>query len=512
MVDPFFLELCSLGAAKTMFESREPPALLVAGSPGLASALAEVARKCGLYPVVRHGAAPGVRTVAAAIHAAAAIAYFCVDGMLLRTAAVARQLRGARPTPAQSDRPQTMLMTFFGESQMSAEGGFKDVYFPGLREWLETRGFETWTYPFFASRRRLIAKYLWLSRTGERFLIPEDWLKAADYLAALRVSMQLLRLPRHWGAIEGLDVSPLVREARRRQAAENGPRLATLVSRFPARLASAGFRPAHVIAWAENQVHDKALFLGSARAFPKAHLTGVQNTPLFPNLTNSFRLPTESRLKVGGDRVATSGPLPADILSKASGDSVQTISACGLRYAYLRQEPRKAIEGKHRVVVALPLIIADANELLEMVLPVCRELVDVQWVFKSHPHYRFEQASDGADLGVLPRNARVVGGALGDHLHGASALITTGSGTALEAAALGIPVIVSASRWGLTFNPLAWFDSDRRHEVHSSEELTAKLTESLTPEGVRAAAEFGRLVLDGWFAPVDDAGLSALLA
>jgi hypothetical protein len=511
MLDPFFLEVCSLGAARDLLESAEPPALIVAGSSGLATALVELVREHGLEPELKSGRLPGAHGATEFIRAAAAIGYFCADGLLLRSAALARRLRGQRPKPAPTGRAQALLMTFFGEAQVRGDASYIDAYFPGLKEWLERRGFETWTYPFFTSRRRLLRKYSWLTRTGEPFLIPEDWLTIRDYVAALVFSFRLLRMPRAWGKIDGLDVSPLVRQARRRQAADNGPRLAILVSRFPARLAAARFRPAHVIAWAENQIHDKALFIGCKQAFPEACRTGVQNTPLFPNLTNSFRLPTESRRQIGGDRVATSGPLPAEILSKASAGSLHVVSACGLRYSYLRGPARRRPVDRPQIVVALPLIVADATDLLQLVLPVCKEMVAMDWIFKSHPHHPFAQAAAAAGIGALPAHARVVQESLGEHLRSASALVTTGSGTALEAAALGIPVVVTASREGLTFDPLAWFDAGRSHAVRTSAELATTLRACLTPQGLHAAAALGQTVLDGWFAPVDEAGLGSLI-
>ena len=118
-------------------------------------------------------------------------------------------------------------------------------------------------------------------------------------------------------------------------------------------------------------------------AFPDACRTGVQSTPLFPNLTNSFRLPTESGRRIGGDRVATSGPLPAEILSEASAGVLHVVSACGLRYAYLPGKAASEGGWSPQILVALPLVVQDATELLELVFPLCIELVGMDWVSKA---------------------------------------------------------------------------------------------------------------------------------
>jgi len=72
-------------------------------------------------------------------------------------------------------------------------------------------------------------------------------------------------------------------------------------------------------------------------------------------------------------------------------------------------------------------------------------------------------------------------------------------------------VVITANRGGFTFNPRAWFDGGKAQAVRTSAELTTVLAACLTPDGLRAAAALGQVVMQGWFAPVDDAGLSALI-
>lgn len=513
LLSPLFLHVCYLAVAEARLKERSHPVLIVADSWGVIEALRRLSLAQGLSVCVATARPRSIARLANLARVLGAAAYFVAEAIRNQAAARAsRRGRAQRPFPA--GRKRLMLATFFHESNLSRDGHFEDRYFPHLHEWLADQGFEVWVLPTVADKRgKLADKYEWMRRSSARFLIPEDWLGLSDYLDALVCGFKAWLRPREVGPLAGLDVRPLIAEERERQGGGNAARRACLISRIPARLRRAGFSPEQIINWSENQADDKALTIGCRGAFPNAAMTAVQNTPLPSNLLNVFPTAVEVAHRVVPERLVCSGPLPARILASSSGGALRPRVGCGLRYAYLWRQPLANSgvprhDGSLVALLALPNTLSEAAELLDLALAASPSASSVAWYVKPHPDYSVGQLKPLIPPEALGR-IQFATGRLGDWIGRIDVVVISGSGVALEAASLGVPVIFAASGTALTYDPLVWFHGKVGEVCYTPAEIARALARvaALDTADRLALRQLGRDVLEAWFAPVTEDGL-----
>ncbi|MGE0445678.1 MAG: hypothetical protein AB7P99_10655, partial [Vicinamibacterales bacterium] len=517
-VSPFFLHVCYLAVALDLFEARnaEPPRLIVAEDWGLLEALRRLLERRGHHVILdntgrrRSRAASHLRILARPLH------FLGAEALPWMAAAVwNRAVSRGRSAPAAGR--SVLLKTFLVRSSLAEDGTFQDSYLPALHEFLQTHGFDVWVVPVVADTEPgPLALAARMYRSSTRFIVPTDWLRLRDYLAAVVDGIRTAWLPRTVPPLAGLDVEPLVAEERRRQAGASAPIKAGLLGRLPARLAEKGFRPEQVIAWSENQSHDKAFVRGCRAAFPEARYTAVQNTQLPPNLLNLFPTAVECESGVVGDLQVCSGPLPSAILQSASRGRLRTVVACGLRYAYLhesrRPDTRRDADGNLAVLVLLPVSPARALEVLDLIAPLVTTCAWTRWRVKAHPALPLPELQRRYPA-KWPEGLAPIDGLTADWIRRSSCVVTMASGSALEATALSVPVIRLASRTTLNFDTLAWH-ADSGAPCFTTAELAAAL-DAVSNFG---AADHQRLrllgddVRQGWFAPVTEQNLAKFVA
>ncbi|MDE2237385.1 MAG: hypothetical protein KGK30_05815, partial [Elusimicrobia bacterium] len=81
-------------------------------------------------------------------------------------------------------------------------------------------------------------------------------------------------------------------------------------------------------------------------------------------------------------------------------------------------------------------------------------------------------------LGHWPRAMELFSGTLSQALSDCAVVLSAGSGAAIEAACLGIPIGLVGRQAGLDYNPLEWF-GDLAPVLRSPEEIAQRLRRSL---------------------------------
>lgn len=514
-VSPFFLHVCYLAVAVEVFDEDEPR-IVIAEDWGLIEALSTLIESRGRTAVVAGEWRKRVARLLAALRVAVSPAYFLIAKAGPRAAAAWWTSRGRSPISWLGAGRRVLLKTYFHQASMTPDDVFRDRYFPELHEFLAARGLEVWALPVLAdSTPSPAVQFAWMRRSSTRFIIAEDWLRPVDYVAAAIDGLRLFGIPRTVPSLAGLDVEPLVAQERRRQAGSGAPRAASLLGRLPARLAQAGFRPDQVVAWSENHAHDKAFVAGCRRSFPRTPYIAVQNTLLPPNLLNLFPTPVECDSHVVGDRHVCSGPLASAILKAGSGGRLRTLVGCGLRYGYLWKHaapPRSARADFFEVLVLLPVSLAQALEMLEIVAPLAAARAATAWWVKPHPDYPADLVRNALPAGSREKLTFVDGAPL-DWIRRAACVVTSGSGAALEAVALGVPVVRLGSRAALNLDPLAWHE-ECGPKCFTPEELSDALERisRFDTEDYDRLRGLGEQVRAGWFAPVTEQGLASFVA
>ena len=501
ITDPFFTHIAYVAAARKVIEEGGPPALIVADSWGVIGAVTALLSSRGLRATLPRAVVRLTTRLRNFAGAAVQLGFFIAHWWALRKTVALLSRRGSH-SQALAAAPSALVMNFLLDGD-AAGSEYRERFFPGLAEWFDAAGITVRWLPLMPGRRRTLAKYR-LMRREPRFLVPEDWLRASDYVGALATSLGVRRLPAAAPDLGGLPMAGLVAEERQRQARSNAPRIAYLFSRLPGRLAAAGFRPQQVITWAENQVFDRTFVMAAREAFPGAVMLRIQNAPFYPNLLNTFPTRLEVELGAAPGRMLCSGTLSARVMRERTG--IDTEPWCALRYQYLHaMRPATHAVPARNVLVALPIAVPASLELLRVVEPVRRRHPEIHWSVKFHPN---SNVRNQPAILAITSGYEVAEGPLADWLSRADAMLTTGSGTALEAVAAGLPVLLVGSQTQLTLDPLAWFEDVAPDPVYEPAAIERWL-DGIVEAGAAAAA---RQVLEGWFGAVTPEKMARLTA
>lgn len=507
LIDPTFLYACYARVARNFLADPHPPSLIVADSWALLEVVDRLARELGYETKVRRMAKP-IRSLCLSAKRVASMGRFTAWSAVRYVAA-----RRTRPRLEDGGHQNLVLVsTFFHEEDLADDGTFRDRYFPHLHEWLRGTGRSVRVLGIPARPPLSMSSIRKMRLSDVGFIVAEDWLRPADYLAALLTTRWKRQVPTGPIDLLGIDLRPVVEEVARLHGSSDAARGAVLLRRLPRRLAAAGVTPTSVVSWAENQLTDKAFFAGCRAAFPGSRLTAVQNTPLFPNLLNMFRTPAECVAGVVGDRVACSGPLPAEILRDASAGALATVVACGLRYDYLNEDlpasaPGFALGGT-QVLFALPITMSEGAALLSIASEVLRRRPTFSVYIRAHPDHSLDELTR-LNGSVLPPGLQPASGPLPAWLAKVDVLVTSGSGTALEAVAAGRDVVLVGGQTIFTLDPLAWFERLRQVPAYDAEEVLRRLDAVST--GAHVSAAVTDEVRRQWFSAVTDDKLRLLV-
>jgi surface carbohydrate biosynthesis protein (TIGR04326 family) len=290
-------------------------------------------------------------------------------------------------------------------------------------------------------------------------LAPRSFYRSSDYLFALRIGFEQARMSLGALTLAGKDVTGLFEADRHRFAFDGGALEAILSYRLPMRLAEAGYGPDLFIEPFENMIPEKSLILGFRRYLPRTRLVGYQHSTVPPMLLCNFVTAGESRIAPLPDRVVCSGKLFRDVLVANGLPSELAVVGPALRFAHLWSRPPRTDhdpDDAGAVLVALPLTLDAAVELLWQVLDALGPSDDVQVLVKPHPMVAMEQVLSAGRVQQLPEHFHVVTGSMEDALRRSYAVVSFGSSALYEAVAAGVPILVVARESGLDLNPLVW--------------------------------------------------------
>lgn len=501
---PLFLYVCYLNLIKNLSEGGMP-SLIVAESRGLMEALRRLLEKKG-YRVASDG---DLRRRLSAPFIFLAYAGWSALGFIKGVVAARRSRPGGfKKEFPPSDSPPVMIDTYVYKDQLKEGVEFGDRHFPHLHEWLKRNGYGITVLPTVSGMRSfkdLVSVYGLMRRSPMRFIIQEDWLRPSDYLSAFSYALKTVLFSSKIKSFGGMDIGPVISE----EALRAGGMRAKLLYRLPMRLKEAGFAPRLAINWFENQDIDKALDLGLRGAFPAARIIGAQPYNPFPNFLNLFPTRAEADFGVEPDFVVSCGSHQQRTFPGAFGSGVEYRVGAGLRFKYLWELSRRA-EG-NAVLVTLPARLSEAVELLSVLSGAASGLGGkARFYVKPHPDYTIEAVKDALGDGKWPGVFEPYEGDMAGMFQRASVVVSAGSGSALEAASVGIPVIIVGRQTALNFNPLYWFKG--YWEVcFTSEEIGRALRRylSLSETEKAEAGRLGEEIRGMCFEPVTEETLKA---
>ena len=369
-----------------------------------------------------------------------------------------------------------------------ASHSYEEKYFPGLRETLLRRGKDAYIFPCLYGRVALWNKCLELFgviRRAPAVIITEyDLLKAADYLSLAQFicfyPLAVIRLSRQIepsGYLGKLLSSELLETLDRMTAHSyvrylSGKRLAGL---FEGKIT--------VISWFENQAQQKNFYRGLKEAAQNSSIYACRSYIDYPAYLNSFVAELEGASGVVPNKVLVNGTA-----YMKHSENLEYRLGVSFRYKYLF-DPMVALSGNRMQCLLLFSYFYERNKEL---LKLCSASILASQAVKVRTH----PADTRSSQFVLPAGWIYDASDKSGAFSNAAIIITSESGIAVEAAALGVSVIVVASQSSFTCNPM--FDCGRGviwELVFNSDELNNaynNLLEQRTTniEGIKQAAEW----------------------
>jgi len=339
--------------------------------------------------------------------------------------------------PGRFNSPVILLDIFAFDGDLTAKG-LNDRYFAGIDETMppDWRGRLLRLPTWFGIRD--VGAAIAAARTCPRpVLLKEDFLRLSDYFYALTHVFRLLVAGRPWAVFETVDLGGVLFREQLADAFSPSTQEALLNYRLCRRLKEWDVPVQLVVDWFEGQQLDKCLHLGLHHFLPTAAVVGYQGAAPRRAYHSFFVATHELAAHVAPARLVVPGTAYLQLVRQLAPE-LDVVAGPAFRFqppaTFVRVSP-----GCRAVIVMLPVSIPDSRAMLEALavssLPGCAV------EFKAHPtHGPVERAALAA---MVPTFAWTSQSVMECYAR-AAVVVTCGSNSALEALALGIPVVLAA--------------------------------------------------------------------
>lgn len=364
----------------------------------------------------------------------------------------ARAIRDARQTrsgeaavPEGPGQRRVLIRTYIDETYFGADGTARDRYFPGLADALRQDGYEVITVPWLTQPRRSRREaFAWFRRHPGQYLIPEDFYSLGDYLWATSVIVAQARLASGPHVFEGLDVTPLVRDACRQQSTEAGLTRSALYYRLVEKWARLGLKFDVFIDTFENMLGEKPPVMALRRWVPDVLTVGFQHyAGQHPLVLCLFTTPEEAAFAPHPDIIVCNLPLTAARLVDAGFPRRKLRVGPPLRFLYSMPAEVERTAEAGRVLVVLAMDPMAAKELLSKLLAAFPEDESIRFWVKPHPMMSLKQFDALLGGREMPPHMTRVEGPIGEWLARAAGAVVVATTATLEVALpvpAGMPV------------------------------------------------------------------------
>jgi surface carbohydrate biosynthesis protein (TIGR04326 family) len=255
----------------------------------------------------------------------------------------------------------------------------------------------------------------------------------------------------------------------------------------------------------ENQACQKLFALGFRKFSPETTLTGYVHTYALPMYTLYSISEREQNLVPLPDKIIVNGEQSKKVLVDCGYPQDRVFTGGALRYTYLGSEmPAKPGEkGSFDVLVAASVNINEAVELIEKCLEAFSGKPAFNLIIKMHPTLPFGKISKY--FPVLPKNVIVSETPVQELLARSDLVMYTSSTVAIEAVALGVPVIHVKSDHIIDMN---FFEDENAIPSFSEPGDIARAGEQILLRQENLPRDESERLVKQYFLPVDDAVIS----
>ena len=414
-----------------------------------------------------------------------------------------------------TDRALTLLDVFIFRNSFD-EGIYLDRYYPKLLESIDSNEKEyTYYVPTFYGIKKYKKVFTEMRKSKQNFLVKEDYLKLKDYLFALLYPLRLNKLKIKYRDFLGLDIYPLIREEMANDRVSHSSIYSLLNYRFSGRLKENGVKLRIIINWFENQIIDHGFNSGFRKYYPESKLIGYLGAPLLDNYLSLFPTEQERICAVIPKEINVIGDGYINMVKEFCPD-LQVKVAPAFRYSEVWNR-RNYFPDKYKcsILVALPILIDESDEIIDIVLEAACSINIKNCIFKIKPHpaHDIKNISDKWSK-RLPEMFEFVDGDFNSFVEKSDILISSASTVCLETLAKGIPVIVIGNSLGLTQLPIPRSISEDIWKLcYSVNDVieAIKLYAKKDNKTVNIYKKIGREIRDNFFEPVTELGVRKLL-
>ncbi|MDD4126411.1 MAG: hypothetical protein PHV39_01830 [Methanomicrobium sp.] len=404
-------------------------------------------------------------------------------------------------------RKTALIDLFVYESNFGEDGSFSDRFFPGLEEYLINNGFNVIYHPTLAETKlNKYGLYKKMRRNNRYFIIAEDFLHVSDYLISLIIAVKSVRFSGEIPIFKEYDLS-FADKCENKWNYFDGIFKSILIYRLFLRLGSdIGNDVERVIAWHENQLQDKALCLAVHKSFKGTKIIGVQHFIHYSNYLSLYPLDSESESLLLPDTILTTGTFESEKLRKYL-NAVPVYESAALRYSHLYNSRERRTIDEKEILVLLPYDKKDAYEILVKVADIIPFIdMSAKIIVKCHPDYNediFESILKNRNISekIIFSDKNI-----GLLLHSAAVVISSASGSLIEAVVSGIPTILIGKSNSLSLNPMGSVSCSFMKISYESGELLKSLNMflHLTEFEKNKFADIGNSMRSNFFTAVYD--------
>ncbi len=323
----------------------------------------------------------------------------------------------------------TLIDIFFLIDNINRDREFRENYLRGLYPYLDNYIFLPRLYGANRNPFKLIEFFKIISKDSRGFLFEFELLKLKDFIEILKlITLYPFKTLRLYGD-NNIFNSSLIADIEKQQF-EAFSRY--ILGKNIARLDGVK----KIFSWSEFQTVERSFNYGVRRENSSINIYALQLYLNYETYLNSYIDDIDFEMLSSPHFVLVNGKQYLKERKK-----VKYRLGVSFRYAELFKFKREKEE--NGILLLGSYLLNDTKYMLSMVSSLKNVL------FKSHP------AVNTAHFKGIKDNIKIVDSNIYELFHGANIVISTASGTAVEAVSCGLSVIIVASRANLTSNPLA---------------------------------------------------------
>ena len=407
-----------------------------------------------------------------------------------------------------TDKALTLLDVFIFRNSFN-EDIFLDRYYPKLLESIDSNEKEyTYYVPTFYGIKKYKKVFTEMRKSKQNFLVKEDYLKLKDYFFALSYPIRLDRIKIKYRDFLGLDIYPLIKEEMANSRVSHSSIYSLLNYCFPKRLKENGVKLRIIVDWFENQIIDRGFNSGFREYYPESKLIGYLGVPPLNNYLSLFPTEQERICKVIPKEINVIGRGYIKMVKEFCPD-LQVKVAPAFRYSKVWNK-RNYFPDKDKctILVALPILIDESDEIIDIVLKAAcsNNINNCIFKIKPHPVYDIEKISNKWSK-KLPEMFKFIDGDFNSCVEKSDILISSSSTVCLETLAKGIPVVIISNSLGLTQLPIPRsISGDIWKLCYSVRDVVEaiKLYAKKDNETVNIYKKIGYEIRDNYFEPVTE--------